>query len=164
MSRLGIFVDGRTIKARFHVAHRISGAAYGLDRLHGHTYDMRVSLEGKGQADFLYPFEALMETMTECAQALDNKVLLADGGDNVAKFDNGVITYVGADEKRYMFPKDDVMFLPVKEVTAEALAKYLLKEICEKLRKSDVSTSEISGVELTLWEGYERGVVARGTL
>jgi len=105
-----------------------------------------------------------MGIMTECTQAFDNKVLLADGGGNVAKFDDAVITYVGADEKRYMFPKDDIVFLPVKEVTAEALAHYLLKEICEKLRKSNVSTSEISGVELTLWEGYERGVVARGNL
>lgn len=164
MSRLSVFVDGRTIKARFHVAHRISGAPYGLDRLHGHTYEIRVSLDGKGQAEFLYPFEELMGIMTECAQTLDNRVLLADGGGNVARFDDGVITYVGADERRYMFPKDDIVLLPVKEVTAEVLANYLLKEICEKLRKSKVSTSEISDVELTLWEGYERGVVARGTL
>ena len=164
MNRLAIFVDGRRIRARFHVAHRISGAGYGLDRLHGHTYDIRLSLAGKDQVAFLYPFEALMQMMVETVEPLDNKVLLADGGGNVAKFEDGTVTYVSADERRYMFPRDDIVLLPVREVTVEALADYLLNQILEKLRKSVISTKGISEVELTLWEGSERGVVVGGTL
>jgi len=164
MGRLAIFVDGRRIGARFHVAHRISVAGHGLDRLHGHTYDIRLSLAGSDQVAFLYPFEALMQIMVEAVEPLDNKVLLADGGGNVAKFENGTVTYVSADERRYMFPRDDIVLLPVREVTAEALADYLLSQILLKLRKSAISTKDIAEVELTLWEGSERGVVVGGTL
>jgi 6-pyruvoyl-tetrahydropterin synthase len=162
MSEFRVFVEGNKIGARFHVAHRISGAGYGLDRLHGHTYELKVSLIGKGETTFLYPFEGLMDIMFECVQPLNNKVLLADRGGNVVKVDDDEIMYVTVDGKRYMLPKDDVFLLPMEEVTAEALVVYLLHEISDKLRKFDISTEQIAEIEVTLWEGNERGVVTRG--
>lgn len=164
MSDLEIFVDGRRTGARFHVSHRISNAGYGLDHLHGHTYEMKVQLSGKREASFLYPFEELMRIITECAAALNNRVLLASGGGNVAKFEDGSVTYISADGRRYMFPKTDIVTLPVEEVTAEALARYLLGEIRDKIRKSKAKSDAIADVELTLWEGNERGIVAKGAL
>lgn len=164
VSELSIFVDGREIGARFHVAHRISNGGYGLERLHGHTYEIKLNVSGNVEAGFLIPFEELMRIMLECTSQLNNKVLLPDGGGNVAKSENGSITFVSADGRRYMFPKADVAILPVGEVTAEALATYLLKEICERIRGSEKKSERISTVELTLWEGNERGVQARSSL
>lgn len=164
VSELSIFVDGRKIGARFHVAHRISNAGYGLDRLHGHTYEIRLSLSGSGNESFLYPFEEMMAMMLECAAGLNNKVLLPNGGGNVVKFDDGSVTFVSADGRRYMFPKGDVAVLPVDEVTAEALANHLIREICDKIRESGKKIDQISSAELTLWEGNERGIRVRSSL
>lgn len=164
MAELEIFVDGRLIGVRFHVAHRISGAGYGLDRLHGHTYELRVRLIGKGEAEFLYPFEELMEIMLECVKPLNNKVLLAEGGGNVVKAENGEITYMSADNKRYVLPREDVYILPVREVTAEALALYLLHEVVKRLRGGRFDVGNVAAVELTLWESFERGVIVKEEL
>ena len=164
VSELSIFVDGRKIAARFHVAHRISNAGYGLDRLHGHTYEIRLNLSGSRDAAFLFPFEEMMAIMSELATSLNNKVLLPVQGGNVVKTDDGSITFVSADGRRYIFPKGDVVTLPLSEVTAEALANYILGEIRGKIKRSGVKTDSITGVELTLWEGNERGVEVRSTL
>jgi len=164
MTGLEIFVDGRLMGARFHVAHRISGAGYGLDRIHGHTYELRVRLIGKGEAEFLYPFEGLMQIMLECVKPLNNKVLLAERGKNVVKVEDSEITYITADNKRYVLPREDVYFLPVNEVTAEVLALYLLREIVKKLREGKLDIENVAAVELTLWESFERGVVVREEL
>ena len=164
MSGQGIFVDGRMIGARFHVAHRISNAGHGLERLHGHTYEIRLNVTGKAKSGFLLAFEDMMEIMSDCTSRLNNKVLLPDGGGNVVKAEDRSYTFVSADERRYMFPKEDVVVLPLAEITAEALANYLLKQVCAKIRDVKSKAGQISEVELTLWEGNERGVQARSSL
>lgn len=164
MTSLDLFVDGNKLGARFHVAHRISGVGYCLDRLHGHTYEVELRIISKGGATFIYPFESMIDILYECVSPLTNKVLLAEGGNNVVKVEDKEITYISADGKRYMFPKEDVFLMPVEEVTAEALAIYLLNEVTDRMKKGEHRTDRIGEVEIRLWEGSARGVIARKKL
>ena len=154
-----LFVDGRAIGGRFHVAHRVSGAPYGLNRLHGHTYEVRVEVVGEYQrGEIVFPFEKVMDILRDCIAGMNNKVLLAKDGGNVCKYEGDFIRYVSADGKQYSFPKEDVMLLPVNEVTAEAITEYLLNRIIEKVREEKESEGyKVRFVKIILWEGFERG-------
>jgi len=155
-----LFVDGRAIGGRFHVAHKISGAPYGLNRLHGHTYEIKVELIGEHEkGEIVFPFEKVIEVIKDCIAGMNNRVLLAKEGGNVCKYEGDFIRYVSADGKQYLLPKEDVMLLPVNEATAEAITEYLLNRIAEKVKQEKESEGyKVKGVKIILWEGFERGL------
>jgi len=156
---LAIFVDGRTINGRFSVSHRISDAPYGLDRFHGHTYEISVTLYGScSKYGFIFPFEELIKIIEQICEKLNNKILLATGGDNVIKDEGEKIYYVTADNKQYVFPKEDVFFMELEEVTAENLAEWIANQTIEKLKAHQDFYPNIHCVELTVYEGRNRGV------
>jgi len=156
---LSVFVDGRTFGGSFCISHRISHAPHGLDRLHGHTYELAVALKGKGksEASMVFPFEELMTIIKGVCSELNNKTLMASGGDNVYKEDSIAIEYVSGDQKRYLLPLGDVKLLPLEEVTAEALVVWIGKEIEAKIREYRDFSQNVKEIEVTLFEGRERG-------
>lgn len=156
---MSVFVDGRTFGGSFCVSHRISHASYGLDRLHGHTYELAVELKGRGssEASMVFPFEELMSIVKNICSELNNKTLLASEGDNVYKEDSVAIEYVTGDQKRYLLPLGDVKLLPLEEVTAEALVVWIGKKIEAKVKEYRDFSQNVKEIEVTLFEGRERG-------
>lgn len=159
---LAIFVDGRFTNGRFGVSHRISNAPYGLDRFHGHTYEISVTLSGsRSKLGFVFPFEELSEVIRKICENLDNKTLLATGGKNVVKDEGSRICYLTADNKQYTFPKEDVLLIPMEEVTAEGLAEWIADRVIEELKTFHDFFPNVKELELTLYEGRNRGVKLR---
>jgi 6-pyruvoyl-tetrahydropterin synthase len=156
---LSVFVDGRTFGGSFCVSHRISHAPYGLDHLHGHTYELAVELKGKAksEASMVFPFEELIAIIKSLCSELNNKTLLASEGDNVYKEDAIAIEYVTGDQKRYLLPIGDVKLLPLEEVTAEALVVWIGEEIEAKVKKYHDFSQNVREIEVTLFEGREQG-------
>jgi len=156
---LAIFVDGRVTKGRFGISHRISNAPYGLDRFHGHTYEIKAVLLGfRSKYGFIFPFEELIKIIEQICEKLNNKTLLATGGENVTKDEGNRIYYITADNKHYVFPKEDVLRINLNEVTAEDLAEWIANQLIEQLKKYTDFYPNIKLLELTLYEGRNRGV------
>lgn len=156
---LKVFVDGCLANGRFSVTHRISFAPYGLNRFHGHTYEVLVSLLGsRSKHGFLFPFEELSKIIQKICSKLNNKTLLAAGGKNVVKDEGSRIFYVTSDNKQYVLPKDDIVLLDVDEVTAENLAEWIADQIIKELKTYTEFFQNIKGLELTLFEGRDRGI------
>jgi len=153
-----IFVDGRFFGGSFSASRRVSHAPFGGNRLHGHSYNLAVKLKQKPEATskLIFPFEELIATVRRICEELNNKVLLATGGGNVYKKDSTSIEYISADKKRYVLPTDDVTLIPVEEVTIEALASWLGERIVAELRMHR-DIENLTGVEITLYEGQQRG-------
>ena len=154
-----IFVDGRFLGASFNASRRVSHAPHGGNRLHGHTYELAIKLKRKPtvQARLIFPFEELASIVRRICEELNNKVLLASGGENVYKEDSISIEYVSADDKRYTLPMDDVKLLPVEEVTVEALATWIGGHIAARLKEHNDFYRNIAVMEITLYEGRQRG-------
>jgi 6-pyruvoyltetrahydropterin/6-carboxytetrahydropterin synthase len=154
-----VFVDGRLANGRFSVSHRVSFAPYGLDRFHGHTYEVIVSVSGlRSKYGFIFPFEELSKIVQKICAKLNNKTILAAGGRNVVKDEGSRIYYITSDNKQYLLPKDDVVILNVEEVTAENLAEWIADQIIEELKTYTEFLQNIKGLELTLFEGRDRGI------
>jgi len=156
-----MLLDGRVFGISFSLSHRNSYAAEGLDRLHGHTYGLAVELKGEHGAEgrLIFPLEELLKIVKDLCGRLNNKVLLASGGDNVYKEDSIMMEYISSDEKRYILPMGDVELLPIEEVTAEALASWIGTEIAARVREHRDFHDNIEEIEITLFEGQERSCV-----
>ncbi|MCH8949745.1 MAG: 6-carboxytetrahydropterin synthase [Chloroflexi bacterium] len=93
--------------------------------LHGHNYDVRVEVEGElTEVGWLVDF-ALMKSMTRAlCQELDHKFILQRDS-KVLKIDEGMSNWkIRYQERGYVFPKADVVALPISNSTAEQLARW----------------------------------------
>jgi 6-pyruvoyltetrahydropterin/6-carboxytetrahydropterin synthase len=102
--------------------------------LHGHNYDVTVDVEGALTDDsWVVDFGALKAITRELCQQLDHRFLLQtesraleiDEGDT-----NWKVRFAG---RGWVFPKSDVLPLPIDNTTAERLAEWFAGRIAEAL-------------------------------
>lgn len=120
-------VEGGYLK--FSAAHFIT---YGgkCERLHGHNYGLQVEVEGELNEDKLvFDFTVLKRLTREICQRLDHRFLLPMYNPHfelIASLESWEMRY---QEKRYVFPRPDVVELPIDNSTAERLAEYVCNEL-----------------------------------
>ncbi len=149
-----IELDGWQANLRFSACHFIPDHPK-CGRLHGHTYAMSATIVGAQIHDFVMDFDDLKKDVAEICEALDHKILLAsrDADVQIQTTRAGDISVtVGKCGKRYCFPREDVLMLPINSASAEDLCCFLLDELCNKL---DLST--ITEVSVRLDEGLGQG-------
>lgn len=149
-----IELDGWQAKLGFSACHFIPNHPK-CGCLHGHTYAVSVRVVGEQIDDFVMDFEDLRRCVAEICRPLDHKLLLAslDSDIRISRLKNEDIqVIVGERAKRYIFPNEDIVVLPINSVSAEDLCSYLLNELCNKLDKGNIT--EIS---VRLDEGLGQG-------
>ena len=96
-------------------------------RLHGHNY--YVSVEVKSSLDdnyFVVDFFELKKSIESVVESLDHCFLLPSKSNELVyeEIDDSV-EITTSNNKKYVFPKSDVVFLPLPSTTSELLAKYI---------------------------------------
>ena len=130
-------VSGGNLK--FSAAHFIT---YGgkCERLHGHNYGVQVEIEGElGEDKLVFDFTILKRLTREICQRLNHRFLLPMNNSHlelIAAEDTWEIRF---QEKRYVFPRCDVIELPIDNSSAERLAEYICNELCLMLDVYDTS-------------------------
>ena len=135
-------VEGGYLK--FSAAHFITYSGK-CERLHGHNYGVLVEVEGElNKDDVVFDFTILKRLAKEICQRLDHRFLLPLHNSHlelVASADSWQIRF----RKRcYVFPRTDVVELPIENSTAELLAEYICNELCKALR--EYNTSNLSSI------------------
>jgi 6-pyruvoyltetrahydropterin/6-carboxytetrahydropterin synthase len=106
------------------------------ETLHGHNYQVEVALFGENGSDgFLYNFSDLKPLVRQECNALDHLMLLAAHNPHLTYIESEGEVEVRFGLRRYIFPRDEVILLPIENTTAELLACYLLGRIREGLSK-----------------------------
>ncbi len=93
--------------------------------LHGHNYDVLVEVEGNLTEDsWLLDFSALKSMTRDLCRELDHKFILQRDS-KVLKIDEGKSNWkVRFKERGWVFPKSDVVVLPIDNTTSERLAEW----------------------------------------
>jgi 6-pyruvoyltetrahydropterin/6-carboxytetrahydropterin synthase len=93
--------------------------------LHGHNYDVSGEVEGDLTEDgWVIDFGALKSMTRELCQELDHRFLLQRDS-KVLEIDEGKSNWkVRFRERGWVFPKGDVLPLPIENSTAEQLARW----------------------------------------
>lgn len=116
---------------RFSSAHFITFGGK-CERLHGHNYGVLVELEGTlGEDKLVFDFTILKQITREICHRLNHRFLLPMHNPHLELSEQTDAWEIRFGTKRYVFPREDVIALPIDNSTAERLAEY----ICEELRK-----------------------------
>lgn len=118
----------------FSAAHFITFNGNICERLHGHNY--RVRAEAAGPLDenqYVFDFIALRDNLKVLTQELDHRVLLPTKHPTIHVSANDTEVTAQYEERRWIFPREDCILLPLVQTTAELLAKYLGERLLERL-------------------------------
>jgi 6-pyruvoyltetrahydropterin/6-carboxytetrahydropterin synthase len=102
--------------------------------LHGHNYDVLIEIEGELTDDsWVVDFRLLKSVARELCAQLDHKFLLQRDS-RVLEIDEGETNWkVRFHGRGWVFPKGDVLPLPIDNTTAERLAEWFAGRLSEQL-------------------------------
>ena len=151
-----VFVGKEYLK--FNAAHFIAYPGF-RERLHGHNYQVTVRLEGAlGPDGYVLDFGVVKRATKRVCESLDEYTILPADSDClriVEKAESVEVTY--EDGSHFVFPRADVILLPIVHSSAEELARYVAGRVREELiadgarpwRRLEVSVSETHGQSAT---------------
>jgi len=117
----------------FSAAHFITFDGDICESIHGHNY--RVKCEVVGALDengYVVDFIALRDALQEIVNRLDHHVVLPTLHPTiqVAEIEKEVV--VKFEDRRWVFPRQDCVLLPIANTTAELIAQLIGRELIEK--------------------------------
>lgn len=122
-------IDGAHSGIRFSSCHFIPRHEK-CSRLHGHGYIVRLRLEGDIGADgTVMDFVVLKKKLRSMIDELDHRIILPSLSDVTKITESGDSVEVNTCGKRYVFPKSDVVYLPIPTTTAEEMSKYMAERM-----------------------------------
>ncbi len=144
----------------FSAAHFITFAGDICERLHGHNYKVRASVEGPlDENRYVVDFIALRDAVLEQTSALDHHMLLPRDHAEIKVASDEKETTATFRERRWVFPNEDCVILPVVNTTAEELARVIGERVIEKT-KGQFGTA-LSFIEIAVDENEGQWGVCR---
>lgn len=120
---------------KFSAAHFLLFAHGECEHVHGHNYRAWVEVEGSlTENDFVFDFIALKPLVKKICDRLDHRVLLPTENEALQITQGNGVIEAKFQDKRYCFPAEDVVLLPIRNTTAELLARYISETLKEELR------------------------------
>lgn len=130
-------IDGGYGGIRFSACHFIPRHEK-CSRLHGHSYIVRLRLEGDIGADgMIMDFVVLKKKLREIIDELDHKTLLPTESNEVELKVSDESVEVISGCKRYVFPRMDVTLLDVTTTTAEEMSRMMTERLARELEFPD---------------------------
>ena len=127
-------IDGEYSGIRFSACHFIPRHEK-CSRLHGHSYVVRLRLEGDMDDNgMLMDFVILKKELRSIMSTMDHRTLLpASSKDVKLTIDDDSVEAITCG-KRYVFPIEDVVILDIANTTAEEMAKMMVKQMIQDVK------------------------------
>jgi 6-pyruvoyltetrahydropterin/6-carboxytetrahydropterin synthase len=135
---------------KFSVAHFTIFGAESAEPLHGHNYRLALEVEGASvdELGLLADCDRLKRAARAACAALDDRMLLPEASPHLAFGKSGgrhggkgpATVAVGFGEREYRFPENEVLLLPLANVTMELLARWAWERIARVARGGAVQT------------------------
>ncbi len=144
----------------FSAAHFITFNGNVCERLHGHNWRTAIEVEGPlDENSYVFDFIALRDSLQEIVLRLDHRVLLptehpairveADEREVVARFE----------DRRWVFPREDCVLLPIANTTAELIARWIGCELLHAF--GDESKRHLSSLTIEVEENFGQWAICR---
>ena len=120
----------------FSSAHFITFNGNICERLHGHNYGLRCEVLGPlDENGYVVDFIALRDALAEIAARLDHHMLLATLHPAIKVEEKETEIEVRFESKRWVFPTEDCVLLPIQNTTAELIAQWIGSELISATRE-----------------------------
>lgn len=120
----------------FSAAHFITFNGNICERLHGHNWRLDVAVGGVlDENSYVFDFIALRDASQAIVNELDHRVLLPDRHPaiTVRTVSDGREVEAAFEDRRWLFPREDCVILPVANTTAELLADWTARRLIADL-------------------------------
>jgi 6-pyruvoyltetrahydropterin/6-carboxytetrahydropterin synthase len=122
----------------FSAAHFITYDGNICERLHGHNWRVAAELAGPlDQNHFVFDFIALRNALHYIIVELDHRMLLPLKHPAIHVREHAEEVEVRFEERRWVFPRNDCLLLPIENTTAERLAWWIGRKL-----RSDLAPAE----------------------
>ncbi len=142
----------------FSAAHFITFNGDVCERLHGHNW--RTAVEVAGPLDenhYVFDFIALRDALQQIVNELDHRMLLPTKHPAIrVAADDREVTATFQD-RRWVFPREDCLLLPVENTTAEKIAHWIGCRLREVVRNA--SDGRIETVQVEVEENFGQWAV-----
>lgn len=146
----------------FCAGHFITYNGHECEPLHGHNYRAGVELEGPLDENFyVFDFTRLKRLLKEIVDRLDHRMLLPAQSEQIQAVEDGNEVRVTYRDKRYVFPRSDVVLLPVPNTTAEMLARWIAGQLREAL---GATVPGLRAIQVEVEESFGQRAVYREEL
>jgi 6-pyruvoyltetrahydropterin/6-carboxytetrahydropterin synthase len=136
----------------FCAAHFITLEGGGCERLHGHSYLVAAEIYGPlNDCGYVVDFLVVRDALKSIIAELDHRVLLPAQHPAIRlSSQHGEVEAIFAD-RRWVFPRDDCVLLPIANTTTEMLAQYIGERLAAAIKLS--SGAAVARVRIEIGEG-----------
>lgn len=114
----------------FSAAHFITFNGNICERLHGHNYRVKCQVFGPlDENGYVVDFIALRDNLLAIVGGLDHRVLLPTNHPTINVATTNEEVTATFEDRRWVFPKEDCVLLPIANTTAELLARHIAKQL-----------------------------------
>lgn len=113
---------------KFSVSHFTIFSPEHAERLHGHNYQVSVSIsvqEVDAKLGLAFDFNLIKPMIRKICDTMDERILIPERSPYLKIQKQGTQVRVQFNKKQYEFPIEDSIFLPLVNVTTEELARYV---------------------------------------
>lgn len=119
----------------FSAAHFITVAGDICERIHGHNYGVRAVVEGPlDENRYVVDFIALRDAILAETEALDHHVVLPANHAEIKISSDDRETTATFRDRRWVFPNEDCVILPLVNTTAEEMARVIAERVKKRTR------------------------------
>jgi 6-pyruvoyltetrahydropterin/6-carboxytetrahydropterin synthase len=140
-------------RTSFSAAHFITYDGGSCETLHGHNYRITAMVEGESLAEdsYLIDFSVLKDRIEAICRQLDHRMLVPITNSRLKLTQEDGRISIAYKNKEYVFPKEDVVLLPISNSTCEELAGWIGNELAQSLPKSCQGTG-VKSIEVEVEE------------
>jgi 6-pyruvoyltetrahydropterin/6-carboxytetrahydropterin synthase len=143
----------------FSAGHFITYDGHECEPLHGHNYRAAAALEGPlDENAYVFDFTKLKRALKTVVDRLDHRMLLPAKSALIRVTEAGSAVEAVYGDKRYVFPRSDVVLLPIPNTTAEMLAWWIARELRQSL---PALPPEARAIEVEVDESFGQRAVYR---
>jgi 6-pyruvoyltetrahydropterin/6-carboxytetrahydropterin synthase len=144
----------------FSAAHFITFNGNICERLHGHNWRTAVEIEGPlDENRYVFDFIALRDALQEIVNRLDHRMLLATRHPTILVSADQREVEVTFEDRRWVFPREDCVLLPIENTTAELIAQWIGHELLSAW--SDQRKRSVSALSVEVEENFGQWAVYR---
>ena len=121
----------------FSAAHFITFNGRICERLHGHNWRVEAAVDGPLDPNhYVFDFIALRDGLQSIVADLDHRVLLPQHHPQIQVVVIPEVNEVEArfEDRRWLFPREDCVILPVANTTAELIARWIAGTLVNRLQ------------------------------
>ncbi len=133
----------------FSAAHFITFNGNICERLHGHNWRVAVEVEGGlDENGYVFDFIALRDTTQQLVAGLDHRMLLPTQHPTIHVTSDDTEVTARFETRRWVFPRDECVLLPIPNTTAELIAQWLGEQLAAEIGKREGHTIDTLRVDV----------------